>query len=98
MRIELLHVDDCPNLAVARGRIGVALDQAGVTATVDEALIDSADVVAERAEMSGSPTVLVDGVDPFGGAGPSLACRLYRSGDSVEGAPTVDALVEVFSR
>jgi hypothetical protein len=48
--------------------------------------------------MCGSPTVLVDGVDPFGGAGPSLACRLYRSGDEVEGAPPLDSLIEVFTR
>jgi hypothetical protein len=97
MRIELLHVEDCPNLVVARERIDLALDRSGVTATIDAVLIDSPEA-AERAGMNGSPTVLVDGVDPFGGAGPSLACRLYRSGDVVEGAPSVDALVEVLSR
>jgi len=97
MHIELLHVADCPNLAVARERIDLALDRAGMTATVREILIDSPEA-AERAAMSGSPTVLVDGVDPFGGAAASLACRLYRSGDTVEGALPVDALVDVFSR
>ncbi|MCX4965819.1 hypothetical protein OHA98_13415 [Streptomyces sp. NBC_00654] len=36
---------------------------------------------AERG-MNGSPTVLLDGVDPFAPAGavPSVSCRLYREG------------------
>lgn len=97
MRIELLHVAHCPNLVVARERIDIASDRAGVTATVYEIEITTPED-AERAGMSGSPTILVDGVDPFGGAGPSLACRLYRSGETVEGAPPVDALTEAFSR
>ncbi|MDZ7733148.1 MAG: thioredoxin family protein [Acidimicrobiia bacterium] len=97
MHIELLHVADCPNLVVARERIDLALDRAGLAATVREVQIDTPEA-AERAGMSGSPTVLVDGVDPFGGAGASLACRLYRSGDVVEGAPPVDALLDAFAR
>ncbi len=97
MRIELLHVADCPNLAVASERIDIALDRVGVAASVSEVNVTTPEE-AERAGMSGSPTILVDGVDPFGGAGASLACRLYRSGEIVEGAPPVDALVEAFSR
>jgi hypothetical protein len=97
MRIELLHVADCPNHSLARERVDLALDRAGVTATVLEVEITTPEE-AERAGMNGSPTILVDGVDPFGGAGASLACRLYRSGDTVEGAPPLDALTEVLSR
>ena len=45
--------------------------------------------------MRGSPTLLIDGTDPFGGPGqpPSLSCRLY--GDEAGrpgGAPSVRAL------
>lgn len=97
VRIDLLHVADCPNLSVARERVVIALERTGAAATVHEREVATADD-AERSAMSGSPTILVDGVDPFGGAGPSLACRLYRSGDRVEGAPSLDALIEVFSR
>jgi len=97
MRIDLLHVADCPNLVVARERIALALERTGAAATVHEHEVATADE-ADRSAMSGSPTILVDGVDPFGGAGPSLACRLYRSGDGVEGAPPLDSLIEVFSR
>jgi hypothetical protein len=97
MRIDLLYVADCPNLVVARERIAIALERTGAAATLYEHEVATAEE-AERSGMSGSPTVLVDGVDPFGGAGPSLACRLYRSGDEVEGAPPLDSLSEVFSR
>lgn len=97
MRIELLHVADCPNHSLARERVDLALDRTGVTATVHEVEITTPEE-AERAGMNGSPTVLVDGVDPFGGAGASLACRLYRIGDTVEGAPPLDALTAVISR
>lgn len=97
MRIDLLHVRDCPNLVVARERVGLALDRVGRAATVTEVEIGTPEQ-AERAGMSGSPTILIDGVDPFGGAEPSLACRLYRDGNAVEGAPSVDSLVDVLSR
>lgn len=48
----------------------------------------------------GSPTIWVQGHDPFAdeGAPPSLACRLYLGPDGHEGAPTVEALIEVLRR
>ena len=45
--------------------------------------------------MHGSPTILVDGVDPFGapGAAASLSCRLYRNSEGhADGAPSVGQL------
>jgi hypothetical protein len=45
--------------------------------------------------MHGSPTLLIDAVDPFAipGQAPSLSCRLYRDAAAhTEGAPLVDAL------
>ncbi|MGW7379162.1 hypothetical protein [Streptomyces sp. NPDC054794] len=55
---------------------------------------DEAEAVRRR--MTDSPTVLLDGVDPFAvpGAEPSVSCRLYRgaNGRPLEGAPTVDDL------
>ena len=97
MRIEVLHVADCPNLTLARARIAAALVRADAVAEVAEIEV-STPGQAQLVGMSGSPTILVDGDDPFPGAEPSLACRLYRSGDTLEGAPTVEALVAVFMR
>jgi hypothetical protein len=98
VRIDILYVTGCPNLAAARARVHEALQDAGLSAVVGEVeIVTEAD--ARRFGMHGSPTILIDGQDPFGLADkPSLACRLYRTADAVEGAPTVAALVEVLSR
>ncbi len=94
MRIELLHVADCPNTGLARTRISEALEQSGLEADVEEILVTDAGVAAE-ARFAGSPTILVDGDDPFapGDAAPALACRLFLTDVGLEGAPTVAALV-----
>jgi hypothetical protein len=97
MQIDILHVPGCPNLSAARSRVAQALDAVGLAASVREVEITTTEE-AEQAGMHGSPTVLVDGLDHFEWAEASLACRLYRSGETVEGAPPIDALVKVFSR
>ncbi len=54
---------------------------------------------AERLGLRGSPTVLVDGHDPFSdpGATAGLACRIYRSAAGADGAPSVEDLVAVLA-
>jgi hypothetical protein len=49
---------------------------------------------ADRFGMHGSPTIRVEGRDPFAGpdARPSLSCRLYPSEQGASGAPTVAQL------
>ncbi|MBT2455000.1 hypothetical protein [Streptomyces sp. ISL-86] len=50
---------------------------------------------AVRWGMTGSPTILLDGIDPFAvvGAVPSLSCRTYRDRDGKgDGAPSLAAL------
>ncbi|WP_438297203.1 organomercurial lyase [Streptomyces sp. HUAS TT7] len=92
MRITVLTVPDCPNAPVIEERI--ALAAADLSAEV--ALVEVTDQEqAVRLGMTGSPTVLIDGVDPFAvpGAPASLSCRLYRGPDGrVEGAPSVTEL------
>jgi hypothetical protein len=98
--ITLLHVSDCPNLALARDRVIEAADRAGVGVRVEERLVGGLSDAAELG-FTGSPTILVDGVDPFADtdpAVPSMACRLYRTDEGVQGAPGVDALVRVLQR
>lgn len=94
--ITLLHVPDCPNLALARDRVVEAAEQAGVGVRVEERLVFGLSDAAELG-FTGSPTILVDGVDPFADTGsvPSMACRLYRTDEGVQGAPSVEALVRV---
>ncbi|MGW1884941.1 organomercurial lyase [Streptomyces sp. NPDC001970] len=95
MRITVLTVPDCPNAPVIEERIARAA--AGRSVKVE--LVEVADQEqAARLGMTGSPTVLIDGVDPFAvpGAPASLSCRLYRGADGrVEGAPSVVELRHV---
>lgn len=92
MRITVLTVPDCPNGPVVRERITAAL--AGRAAEVELVEV-SEQAEAERTGMTGSPTVLIDGVDPFARAGsaPSVSCRIHRDDDGkADGAPSVDEL------
>lgn len=97
--ITVLHVADCPNLSVARDRVIEAAERAGVGVRVEERLVHGPSDAAELG-FTGSPTILVDGVDPFADADlvPSLACRLYGTDEGVQGAPSVEALVRVLQR
>ncbi|MFC1417734.1 organomercurial lyase [Streptacidiphilus cavernicola] len=92
MRITVLTVPDCPNGPVVQERITAALDGRDVRVHLVE--VSDQDQAA-RWGMTGSPTVLLDGVDPFAvpGADPSVSCRLYRGADGrVEGSPGVEDL------
>ena len=64
----------------------------GYEKTTIQEIADAED--AARVGFAGSPTVLVDGIDPFDrpGAGAGFACRLYRTGSGNEGAPSLDQL------
>jgi len=98
VRIDILYVSGCPNLAAARARVHEALQDAGLSTVVEEVEIVTQED-AQRFGMHGSPTILIDGHDPFRLVDePSLACRLYRTTGAVKGAPTVAELVEVLSR
>ena len=100
MDLELLYVAGCPNVDLARRRIVLASEQAGIAVEVREREItDEAEAVALG--MGGSPTILVLGVDvsrPAGDAPGSVSCRLYRGDAGVEGAPAVDDLVAALTR
>lgn len=72
-----------------------ALLAAGITdAEITERLITN-DAEAHALGMHGSPTILIDGHDPFveAGTSPSMSCRLYRTTTGFEGAPSVVALI-----
>jgi len=94
MDVDILYVPDCPNRQRARRHLDRALAAAGVAATVRETEISTGEAAAV-AGMRGSPTVLIDGRDPFveGGEAASVSCRLYRSEGSFDGVPSVHQLV-----
>ncbi|MFD6353453.1 organomercurial lyase [Nocardia tengchongensis] len=93
MRLEILQVPDCPNVTVLENRIRQAIAGEPIAVDIEHHVVtDQEQAVA--AGMTGSPTLLIDGRDPFAVAGsvPSLSCRLYPSADGLDGAPSVPAL------
>ena len=95
MEVELLWFTGCPNWQEAGARLRQAMTLSGVDGEV--VLVDvAAPEAAERLGFRGSPTVLIDGDDPFANdADPvGLSCRLFRTPDGLRGAPTVDQLVD----
>ena len=77
MRLQILHVPGCPGAELLETRLAPLLAvHPGIEVTW-QVLTDQDD--AERLGMTGSPTVLADGRDPFASPGqqPSVSCRLY---------------------
>ena len=98
MEITVLYVEDCPHVLLACQRVAEALDRAGVTAVATQRLVHG-DTDGLWTGFRGSPTILVDGIDPFPtDLAAGLSCRLYPGEAGVQGAPTVDQLVEVLAR
>ncbi len=94
MQITLRYFDGCPNWRIAEARLNEALgDARGPSAGIVLERIQTHEE-AERVGFRGSPTILIDGSDPFaeGGAPVGLACRLYRTEQGSEGAPSVAQL------
>jgi hypothetical protein len=98
--VRLLYFDDCPNWRVAKARLEEALARTG--ADPDAVIYEQVTTIeqAEALGFRGSPTILVDGTDPFADpdAPTGLTCRIYRTGTGVEPAPTVEQLQAVLAR
>ena len=97
MKIEILHIDDCPNSDEVQVRVRRAVEAAGVTDAEIVATLLRTSEDAAATLFAGSPTVLVNGVDAFPGADRTsdLACRIYPAGDGFDGLPTTEQLVAV---
>jgi hypothetical protein len=93
VEVILLTVQDCPNAAAFEERLAAALaGHAGAVVRYRE-LADEQE--AADAGMHGSPTLLINGVDPFAqpGQAPSVSCRLYRdAAGQMADAPSVQSL------
>jgi hypothetical protein len=96
MRVQVLTVADCPNGPVLIERLADALADRPDVEVEHQVIVDAQE--AARLGMHGSPTLLLDGRDPFTAARnrAGLSCRLYRGADGhVEGAPSVRELRQV---
>lgn len=98
--VRLLYFEDCPNWRIADARLKEALVEVG--GDPDTVIYEQVTTVerAEALEFQGSPTILVDGTDPFADpfASAGLACRLYPTAGGGQPAPTVEQLRAVLAR
>ena len=99
MRIELLHIKDCPNTAKALEQVEAALATLGhEDVPVHTRHIRSpADTVGTG--FAGSPTITADGVDifPDGAQISDLACRIYPMPGGYAGVPTIDQVMKALT-
>ena len=96
MDVELVYFDECPNWRLAQERLGTALENLSRHDVQVRLRRVASPAEAESAGMHGSPTILVNGRDPFPHTTTDeWSCRLYQNGERLEGSPNVFALVEV---
>jgi hypothetical protein len=97
MEIVLQYFDGCPNWKVTQKHLDVIMaERPGIAVTPQ--LVETFDD-AERVGFHGSPSILIDGVDPFADpdAGVGLACRIYQTPEGPAGSPTLEQLREAIS-
>lgn len=94
--VTLLYFDGCPHWQVADVRLRALAEEFGLTITRQQ--VDTPED-AEHFGFLGSPTILVDGSDPFaaGDEPAGLSCRRYATPDGPSGAPTEDQLRAVLA-
>lgn len=103
VHVEVLVVPDCPNEAAATELIQAAATNTGVFAIITRTEITTHEQAQERG-FTGSPTILVNGIDPFARPGQpvALTCRLYTSPAGLQGIPALidlsDAVTEAARR
>ena len=91
-RVELLWWAGCPSTERALAELRAVMAELGLAASEVKVIeVGSEEQVRER-EFRGSPTILIDGQDPFAGGGEQevgLSCRVYRRRDG-RVSPTPD--------
>ncbi|HEY5116597.1 MAG TPA: hypothetical protein VIJ00_13830 [Nakamurella sp.] len=98
MDVELLVVPDCPGAAPAREMLRAALTHAEMPGLEVRETVIADERQAQARRFAGSPTLLIDGVDPFAEPGlpVGMSCRIYRdSAGHRSNLPSMAELVRV---
>ena len=97
MDVTLLYFDDCANWTDTDRHLEALATELG-NLVITHHLVDTPEE-AERTSFRGSPSVIVDGVDPFADpdAPVGLSCRVYQTPDGPAGSPTIDQLRAVLT-
>ncbi|MEV7234192.1 thioredoxin family protein [Streptomyces sp. NPDC051020] len=99
MDIELLYFGGCPNWHLAQEHLAQALAITGNPGHHVSLLAVETDEQAQALRFPGSPTIRVNGRDPFPAATETygLTCRVYTTPQGLAGAPAVDELVRALN-
>ena len=98
-KVELLYWEGCPSWPEAIELLRGAMAEAGLDSTsLVIHRIDTEDA-AEREGFPGSPTIRVDGRDPFAnGTEPvGFTCRVYTTDEGRQGAPAESQLRDLLA-
>lgn len=97
MEIILQYFNGCPNWEVLEQRLAEVVNDRSDVRVIRQLVETPEDAV--RLGFHGSPTVLVDGIDPFADERThvGLACRMFRTPAGIAGSPTVEQLREAIS-
>lgn len=100
MDVELLMVPDCPNAGAAAVLLRRALNDVGLASVPIRTRVVSSVGEATQRGFAGSPTILIDGQDPF--ADPAqpvgLTCRVYVADGVRSGVPDLRGLRQALKR
>lgn len=100
MDVQLPVVPDCPNEHRAGELLRRALTEAGIGGTQMWTVVVTTAEQAEQLRFPGSPTIMLDGADPFpspdGRTG--VACRVYTGTGGPRGVPELSALTAAIRR
>ena len=100
MKITVLYVEDCPNLEPVMEQLNQIIKNKGCTCEVEAVLVTS-EVKAQELGFHGSPTILINGQDPFPHEenASGLTCRRYKNhnsdGNHISGFPSMEDLEKV---
>lgn len=94
--VTLQFFDGCPNWQLAKRRLDRLADEFDIAVTPQQVR------TVEQAQLlgfGGSPTILVDGSDPFatGDEPGGLTCRIYLTPEGPQGAPSIEQLRAVLA-
>ncbi|RLE11605.1 MAG: thioredoxin family protein [Actinobacteria bacterium] len=99
MEITIQHFNDCPNWLEAAEHVQRAVDHVDTDVTVRLEIVNTPQR-AEEVRFRGSPTILIDGTDPFAepDAPVGLSCRIYTTPSGIAGSPTTEQLVDLLTK
>jgi hypothetical protein len=97
MKVELLHIADCPNTAMARQLLVETLRELKLPEEIQEIEVCD-EAQAEALNFPGSPTIRVNGIDVEtslpGQNSLGLSCRVYMVSGRLLGIPTSEMIRE----